>query len=627
MTSCFSHVKSSSIVYASNACALSMIAGVKRTDFVFVVAASGAYAKATKGLPSSIMAAYSSPRGPPGDSHRLRSTRIIGDCPRNTPGTPRGVQEHDQEEVLDELVEALGDDAPPTGEVTDARAKVQLFNAAAMTVWRLIRHAIHQYDGKHLLAKLISQHEAQVREAAFTRLTMPTVSECFEGIESRLAELAENLQQQEATAVAVRALIEMVAAEAPAGVRKASLDDYDRLVALADGLINLAFTSDELHFDLADLRISILPSGRIGITGSDGGVDKRDVLLPFRLAKTRERHDWAVDAFDRIAGPREASGEPASPPDEELDAAFKAEFGLPLSTIGEFLVCISRIGRFQATAAPSMQRVALVEAVSTELEITAEEAEAAIEVLSLQRRDRWDEPPPGFDKVDTWPWRFSRRLSYIRRPLVIVPAPGGDSTVYWGTRHIYQVGLVLISHTLSGRYKVTSPEMRQLIGKTLDEEGHAFRKEVSKWFEGTLTWDVFSEVSIAPDGPLKAETNLGDVDVMLIDRGSRRLFAIECKHLVIARTPYEIYGEVRKLLEGNPSLVERHVRRHEWLTENVVKLKAAYSLDSERWTIVSLIVTSEQIPTTYVKTIPLPVLPFTRLRREGSGVLDSLPTQ
>ena len=43
-----------------------------------------------------------------------------------------------------------------------------------------------------------------------------------------------------------------------------SLEIYDQLIALSSAIITWGFDSDYIQYDIADIKLSILPSGRIG---------------------------------------------------------------------------------------------------------------------------------------------------------------------------------------------------------------------------------------------------------------------------------------------------------------------------------------------------------------------------
>ncbi len=129
------------------------------------------------------------------------------------------------------------------------------------------------------------------------------------------------------------------------------------------------------------------------------------------------------------------------------------------------------------------------------------EIDKAINLFSLTPREKWEKAPYGFANEDIWPWRYNRRLSYLRRPLIIGPEPKGNPIVFWGPRHAEDAGKNLLALVESGRYKLhegSSEEMKILIGRIKNEAGKEFMTEVKKWFEENTDWFVDSEVPIKP---------------------------------------------------------------------------------------------------------------------------------
>ena len=51
-------------------------------------------------------------------------------------------------------------------------------------------------------------------------------------------------------------------------------------------------------------------------------------------------------------------------------------------------------------------------------------------MFGLVHRKRWSEPPKGFTKKDMYPWRFSRRLSLMARPLLIFGLEDSSTVVF-----------------------------------------------------------------------------------------------------------------------------------------------------------------------------------------------------
>jgi len=314
----------------------------------------------------------------------------------------------------------------------------------------------------------------------------------------------------------------------------------------------------------------------------------------------------------------------------EYETAFKAEFGVTMTRIVEFHRCLTLLGFRQKTAVPHLRLSEFKSKLEDVLGWSSTEIDSATKLFSLVPRGKWEKAPDGFDvKKDIWPWRYNRRLSYVRRPLIIGPEPKDDPMVFWGPRHTEEASKQLLALVTRGRYKLcehSSKEMKTLIGRIRDEAGKAFTNEVEKWFDENTDWQVESEVPIGPGEALNSQNDLGDIDILAIDRINKRIFSIECKNVNYGRNSREIANEIERLMGGkevSDSWIKKHFKRSEWLRNNIGILSSVYNLQSESFKVRSFFLTAEELPATYVRDMPLPFVSFTHLRRKGIGILNN----
>jgi hypothetical protein len=187
---------------------------------------------------------------------------------------------------------------------------------------------------------------------------------------------------------------------------------------------------------------------------------------------------------------------------------------------------------------------------------------------------------------------------------------------------MYLLGLVS-----EGRYKGSSEEMKTLIACILDKKGREFTNEVKEWFDRNNGWHTFSKVPIGPGRSLSSKEDLGDIDILAFDSANKRILSIECKNIRYGRTPYEIADEIENIVGENgnsDSWTQRHIKRDVWLRNNVTALLSLYHMPLATYEVSSIFLTAEEIPSTFVRKMPLPSISFTRLRREGIQALNDL---
>ncbi len=548
-------------------------------------------------------------------------TGVISIDPRFLP-EGRTIQDYDIQLQLDGLVKDINYDGP-VGEIVDIGKRVSICNRVVERYLEKIKILMSRYDDDYLLRGLISLNDALLHEKRKQKLTVPASLECFGDVPSELDRIATTTRKLDTTSMGVRTLIEIVAAEPPRGEIKCSTSDLDALIAQAYLLIDWAITSDQLHLGIFNHGISILQSGRIGRKADY----IKEVWNPFYRAKTQE---WMEDAIERFDDYFEKVDSDIS--DDRLsrfEVAFEAEFGATLTEIGEFCGILSRASFEQKTSSVCMPLSDLRRIIGDNTNISRTKIDDLLQMFSLEPRESWESAPIGFtEQLDIWPWRFNRRLSYVRRPLVIRQSKSGIKHVYWGPRAVEESGRYLANLIQTGRYRLEyckSEEMEILIGELANERGHAFTLEVSEFFRENSPWKIDTEVSIGPDGDLTATVDIGDIDVLIIDNLNQRIYSIECKDTAFARNARELANEIEKFdADRKDSWMFKHLERDQWIKQNHPTLSSKYLQNLAEYRISSVLISSELIPTSFISGWALPVISIHELRRNGIGIIEGL---
>lgn len=183
-------------------------------------------------------------------------------------------------------------------------------------------------------------HEAIVYETEHHRLTIPTRLACFSFESEMVEKLNKEFPERQKAALASRFIIEYVATRPPDGIRPFSLSAYDRLQALASEIVTFGFESDLINFSLADLKLEMLLSGRLG-TDRDQYEKARDAYMSIFTggeivrATRRFGHYWRK--------PKTATEKSALV--AQFDAAATIEFGYSITELLEFFGAAMDIGR------------------------------------------------------------------------------------------------------------------------------------------------------------------------------------------------------------------------------------------------------------------------------------------
>jgi len=509
---------------------------------------------------------------------------------------------------IDEALDVVGDHftktlAKPVGKVPKEQRN-EILNEAVTILYKSLVKLIGTLDPKGLLEWLVAQHEAVVREDAFRHLTIPTRLACFEHDPEVVSNLQKELPVISQTALASRFLIEYVVARPPSGFRRISDGFNDQLRGLAYEIITFGMHSDSVHYELSNLKLSILPSGRLGVIDDEynsaleahqGDYTTTQIATAYR----NFGRSWRRQAKSAREDPTRLS---------QIDAACTAEFGFPMTAVMDFAAALHNLGYEidPGVVVAPVERV--LERVSKALSWERSRTQRVLDFLSLQERADFLQPPPGVKRESVYPWRFSRPLSYIRRPLLL-RTQGRGTEVIWGNRHLESSRRNFASVVLGGKFHPTSKEMKLLMGEMRNQEGKEFNARVAKFFEERRHTAVKDKVKAIDKLGL---ANLGDIDVLAADMGRRVLYVVECKDLTMARTPYELATEIRELITGTESeksAVEKHIAR-----VNFIRVHLAATITwlggnpTYSWKIHPIIVVNEPLMSPRMHECPLPVI-------------------
>lgn len=449
------------------------------------------------------------------------------------------------------------------------------------------------------------------------KLQMPTRLATFENVPEMLEIIKQELPDDTNAALASRFVIEYVVARPPLGVRPLSTDLYDGLQAIANHLVNFGFESDLIFFNLADIQLSVLPSGRLGVA-REVFIKARSQYLDAFTAGTlaRSARRFAHDFEEMMTrGTREHSEKPDWA--VRLDEAAVGEFGYSLTDIGKVMMEAVRIGRDSESKFLCLDLQDLHSQIATNLDYPIQKVAAIVELLSLNERPDFLVPPAPHSKWSVLPWRFNRSYSYVRRPFLLRHS-ARRTDVLWGFRHLYDAWINLLSLTLNGRLECKSPEMRKLMGEANDESGEAFNQLVAEQIAKNEKLIVDKKVKRFGDHELPLD--LGDFDVLVIASRRKKLIPIECKDLSIARTPHDMANEIQSLFHGHghkKSYVQKHENRVSWLKANIDDVLRSYGINSSKnWKVEPLMVVSRELMTPYLHNSLLRVISYEQLIRE-----------
>ena len=524
----------------------------------------------------------------------------------------RKVQDSDNQDVLDFIGNYLKSERLPKGRIPQ-KDRNRILNGTVSFLYKHMQRTISTLNSSQLLSFLIIQNESISWEISLRHLTIPMRLNCFSEEPILMKELTKEVPEMDQTSIALRFLIEYVAACPPIGVRPISNEIYDYLLSLAAEIVALGNISDLVNYKITkDIYLEVSKYGRLGISK-----DKYD------QASTQFLHEHSITSI-RVSTERFPENwdtpQPVKPEESEgliqrFNEAYKSEFGV---TVTEHIMItndIGEIGDKQNYAEKIMRMEKLVKAVSSHTGLPDDTVMNFINNFALIPRKAYLKPGGNFDDSDVYPWRHNRALSYIRRPLIRFQLNNNDM-IAWGNRHLVHSVRYLQHLCMSGRLKARSLLMQQMLGRIRNNEGKAFNHKVFLQFS-TIP-DVIVREHIEKFCGLQMTDErgvLGDIDVIASNIVSGKMLVIECKNLNMALTPHDLNSELLELFAGRDSISAVLNRKYKWVKNNLNLVSQELGLPSDKqWIVDSTIVISEELIAPFIKDKTSKIITFRQLQ-------------
>lgn len=460
---------------------------------------------------------------------------------------------------------------------------------------------LKKLDRRSVISEMLKVHENIIRDRFHWSRTARSVEALHSEHEDVVAISREREGRRSTAGLAARAVVEMAVCHCPEkGGRPLGRWQLDELLALTTLLLEAAMDSDAIYSDLVSPRMQLHSNGEYSIDRSF----HVKVAKPFLAALHRDQFGESVEAYGELY--RDGRENLQVPVEEkyspELRNAFEGEYGLSLTEALE--------GCDELVTAAIEEGMAVYETTLGNLRarlrekrgFSSEACDGFFRTFGLFHRERWADPPKGFARKDLYPWRFSRRLSLMARPLLIFGSED-SSTVVFGIATV-RVALAHLAHMIEEGHLsqdfFETKRMRSFIGRTNNERGHEFAQSVSKQLR-KMKWKTRLEVNMTELGAAK---ELGDIDVLAWD-STGKILIIECKRLQLARTIGEIADVCRRFRGEAKDELAKHVRRVDWIKGNYSGLKAIVGINPRVENIDDRLVTNIQVPMTFLKSLPV----------------------
>ncbi|TQV83607.1 hypothetical protein [Denitrobaculum tricleocarpae] len=428
---------------------------------------------------------------------------------------------------------------------------------------------LKKIDRTALAECTIKNHEAANCDRMSWRRTSAAVLALHDDKEATLFKIVEHESRLNAVSQSNRVILEMVGSECPltGGYVPGELD-LSRLMAMVMQIFALGSWSDAMRWNAMEPRIRITPLGDVQANHHFF----EQVVNPFGETASKSTIRRSVEKYESLFDEATVVESVTGKLESVFLQAWSAEFGVDFDEVRTFIdMCENHCIELKE-AHISILKSDLVECLSKLDRLTAATVSAIIDKLTLTTRESWKVVPVGYRDSDRQPWRFRRRLSVLRQPIVAL-SDDPDPLL------LVAPGLIrdAFSYTVSSYYdadfadyQIQSKEMKKWTGRSRASR-EIFNKEVADRLR-KLGWQTEHDLQVTKllekgDDPKFGDVKrFGDIDVLAWSSENRRVLIMECKDVQYKKTPGEIAeqlskfrGELNEL--GKPDLLRRHIDR------------------------------------------------------------------
>lgn len=478
----------------------------------------------------------------------------------------------------------------------------KFLNKVVEKIWDQLRNQLNSIDRASVIQGMFFVHEGILHDRTRWRRTAKAMQALYGSDDDVLHTAHEREGIRSITDLATRTLLEIAICECPeSGGNLLSQQQMDELIAKTALMMQVASHSDGFRNKLLEPPVELHQNGTYSI--------ERDivstVIEPFLKAHVTDGFEEDISGYPNLYQNRPFENpkpiEELYP--ESLLNAFESEFDISLQDafvgmeeLFEMAVDYDRIV-VKTTLGEIRNRLITTRGFSDNA------INAFISAFSLFHRPKWDETPPGMTNRDIQPWRYSRRMSVVFKPILVFGKQDTDVVIFGvGT---LQLGFRYLLYCIEEGYLpqefFSSDSMRSYIGGITDKKGHDFTVTVAEHLS-TNGWQTRTEIPMTQIG---ASSDFGDIDV-LAWKPNGAILIIECKRLRLARTVAEISEICRRFRGEAKDELFKHMRRVNWIETNPSSLNTILGMPVKPNQIDQRLITNVPVPMRFLSNLPIP---------------------
>ena len=438
-----------------------------------------------------------------------------------------------------------------------------------------VQMIINKIDTSKFLKSLIGFHHGMIYWSKLTQRRYDGLSRAYAYIDAEFENQFEYVNDYSEMNTLTQGLIEaLILNDVHNSGGELDVETIDRLFALMHEILNIGVYMDQLSAKIPGSELTILANGRIVIPKPL--IDKQNQYF-YRL---REFAMTRLDLFSQYS--KLIPESIFDPESEQFKTAFVAEYEISFDQYWKMITVSIDYATMKVSPVMVMPEQDFYDVVAKDI-LNEEEVRLFKKhfVLDSSIKD------VGLKYSDKWLQRFNRPVQITARPWILF-----EGNIYYSTKTIYESFKVKTERLSNGSINVSenNDAMKQFVAQINNDKGHIFTKGVTEFYSnlGIPDMAVLTEVPITPDKPLKSQKNLGDIDILLINKTIKQIICIEAKNYVESRTAYELIQQNRKI---ETKELKHVIERDAWCKGNIELFRFYDASVDDKYTVKTVFLT------------------------------------
>lgn len=455
-------------------------------------------------------------------------------------------------------------------------------NATVTTLETELCEELRGFERKALLLALLYNHETVASENQRWKRTAGAILAMRQDKAAVRAIINAQTSERGEVSQTSRALMELALCECPLGAGRLPGNlDLSRLMSKMGLLHILSGWSSAIRWDVMEPTLKISPVGYP--LGKLGFLD--EVIAPFSQAFTDVTVESAIKRYAKNYAEVEVTPTVEASEDQKFYRALEGEWGAKFDDYRQFLDRVENLGDAAGKVVLTVRRSELVALRNSGSPISLDAIETIINTLTLAPRAGWRSLGTDIDPRDLELWRYRRRSSPLRRPLIQLDG-GADPLMLVAPGMLRQGVLYSVSNFFEGGFpdwQLGKP-MRSWQGKVADKRGRAFTISIGELLKAN-GWKVAEpDLKITKLLNLGFDRDHGDIDVLAWRADQKRVLVIECKDLQFRKNLGEISEQLSdfrgEVVDGKSDYLRKHLDRIDLLRAHLPQIATFVGWDA-----------------------------------------------